>query len=296
MPRSVEPLRLRDRSGLDRWGCGDSFRSHACVRSRAGLRGRGAHVAAGCGGRRLRRPHCWDSFLDRCSDRSSRLVLPFCAMPLGGCGPALHGRLGVRCRSYWSRNLRRDRPGDDRLRGLGLRRWDLDADGRRRSGHRRLGHRRRRWCRRPRRQQAQRVDIAVRVGGDANTEVDVWLRGDGVAALADRAHLSSLGHRVAPRNARRAELQQRDGVAVVGGDRDHVATAGHDAGERDASRGRRHDGAAELCADVDAPVLACGVRVGADGEGPQHGSFGRPGPGERARCESHARKHDGDHH
>jgi hypothetical protein len=125
--------------------------------------------------------------------------------------------------------------------------------------------------------------------------VDVRLQGDGVAALADHAHLSSFHDCVASRNTRRAELEQRHGVPVVSRDRDRVAAAGHDADKGDRPAGRCQYGTAEVRADVDASVLASRVRVGADGEWPQDGSVGRPGPGERARYRDQERQ-DGGHH
>jgi hypothetical protein len=66
-----------------------------------------------------------------------------------------------------------------------------------------------RWRRRrlPHRQQAERVDVAVRVGGDTNAQMNVWLEGDGVAALTDHAHLGRLGDRVAPSNTCCGELE-----------------------------------------------------------------------------------------
>jgi hypothetical protein len=75
-----------------------------------------------------------------------------------------------------------------------------------------------------------------------------------------------------------------------------VATAGDDAGERDGSGSRCQDGVAELGPDVDAPVLACGVRVRADGERTQHRPFRGPGPGERTGRECQGCKRDDDHH
>ena len=164
----------------------------------------------------------------------------------------------------------------------GLRRRDLAGDGSNRSGRRRLRDRRRRRCRQPRGQQAERIDVSVRVGGDANAEVDVWPQGDGVAALADHADLRSLRDRAAAHDARHPELEHRHGVAVAGGDRDRAAATGHEADEGDGAAGRCEHGAAKLGRDVDASVLAGRVRVGTDGERPQHRPLGRPRPGERA--------------
>ena len=138
---------------------------------------------------------------------------------------------------------------------------------RRRSGHRRLGERRSRHRRgSARRQQAERVDVSVRIGGDAHAEVDVRLQSDCVAALADHADNGPLREGAAALDARRPELEQRHGVAVVSHDRDRAAATGHEADEGDHPARRCYHLAAELRSDVDAAVLACGVWVGADGE------------------------------
>ena len=122
------------------------------------------------------------------------------------------------------------------------------------------------------------------------------LQGDGVTALADHAHLSPFADRVAPRDTCRGELEQRHGIAVGRADGEDVATSWHGAGERDGPGGRCEYGAAELGRDVDAPVLASRVRIGADGEWTEHRPVGRPGPGEQPRRRHQGRQNDdGDH-
>ena len=112
-----------------------------------------------------------------------------------------------------------------------------------------------------RRQERQRVEVALRLGGDAHAEVDVRRRDLRLAGGADRGDGVALGDRGALRDVDRAEVGQRDGEAVGGLDREARARCGHGAGERDdARRGRAHVGA-RVAADVDAPVLAGGVRV-----------------------------------
>jgi hypothetical protein len=209
--------------------------------------------------------------------------------------PFRAGRLTLGVRNSdgdWRRQLL------DRLDGRGcrLRRCDLADDGKWLSGHGRLGHRqRRRRYRRTRRQQAERIDVSVRIGGDAHAEVDVRLQSDLVAALADHADFCPLPQGAAALDARRPELEQRHGEAIIGRDRHCAAAPGHEADEGDRPADRCQHGAAELRADVDASVLASRVGVGTDGERPQHRSFGRPSPGERIRSRNQGRKDDGEH-
>jgi hypothetical protein len=126
--------------------------------------------------------------------------------------------------------------------------------------------------------------------------VDVRLQGDRVAALADGSDLRALRDDAAAHDARRRELEQRHGVAVVGRDRDCAAATGHEAGEGDGPTGGCDHRAAELHADVDATVLACRIWVGADGERTQHRPYGRPRPGERAGRRDQGREDDHGQH
>jgi hypothetical protein len=126
--------------------------------------------------------------------------------------------------------------------------------------------------------------------------VDVWLQGDRVAALADDADLRPFRDGAPTDDARRPELEQRHGVAVVGRDRDRAPAAGHEADEGDGTAGGRQHGATDLGPDVDASMLAARVRVGTDGERPQHRPIGRPRPGERARRRDEGRKDDRGQH
>ena len=118
------------------------------------------------------------------------------------------------------------------------------------------------------RQQPERVEVSVFVGGDANAQVDVRLQGDGVAALADHTHFGPFADCVAPHHSCRGELKQRHRIAVGCRDGERVATTWHDAGERDIPGGRCQYDAAEFGRVVDPAVLAARVRVRTDGEGP----------------------------
>jgi len=112
--------------------------------------------------------------------------------------------------------------------------------------------------------------------------VDLWLGG-----LPDAPDRCSFLDRRALRHRRRAEMCERNGVPVGSRDRDNEPAARHLAHERHLAAGRRVDGRAQVAADVDAPVLAAGVRVGAETEGAEHRSVDRPRPGPRypGRCE-----------
>ncbi len=139
---------------------------------------------------------------------------------------------------------------------------------------------------RGRREQPERIDVAVRIGSDANPEVDVWLVHLGRAARADRADDVLLGDRRAPGDGDRAEMRKRDRVAVRGLDRDRLAVRRHGPGEAHGA-GRRCDDAlaGSIGADVHASVLAGGVRLRLVirkrlHDRPVH----RPAPGVCGRC------------
>jgi hypothetical protein len=109
--------------------------------------------------------------------------------------------------------------------------------------------------------------------------VDVRLRRGGILARAHLADGVALRDRVAPAHGERAELEQRDRVSARRRDR-HAATARRErAGERDAASDRRADHGSDGRPDVDAAVLAAGVRVGAERERPQDRPLDGPRPG-----------------
>lgn len=111
------------------------------------------------------------------------------------------------------------------------------------------------------------------------------VRGEGhlVFASADLGDNRSFSDGVAARHRGRAELEQGDREAVGRLDRQRASAARHRTGERDdPTRGRVHRLAARGT-DVDAPVLAAGVRVLRDGEGPENRSTDWPGPSGRSR-------------
>jgi hypothetical protein len=69
-----------------------------------------------------------------------------------------------------------------------------------------------------RRQERQRVDVAVRVRRVADAEIDVRLCPDGLAARADRADDVALAEPRPNRDPDRAEVNQRDRPGVLGAD------------------------------------------------------------------------------
>ena len=265
--RSVECARglrrgQRLRLGDDGAGIGRSKR-----------RGRGRHRLRGGHGRRSR-------------DRRSRLRI---------------GRGRSRDR-LWISRLRLDRrrfdgPRFDRRRFDGLRFDGLRFDrhrlrrlrvGRRR-GRRRVARRRRRrrrvgrrgrWGGGTRRQQRGRVDVPLRLGGEPDPDVHVRAAHLGVARGADRPDDVAFGDRGALRDRGRAEVRERDRVAVGGRDRERAPRArdGADVGHLP-RRGRAH-GTARVACEVEPAVLAAGVRVvRVERVGLEHGAVRRPGPG-----------------
>ena len=190
--------------------------------------------------------------------------------------PGLRDRFGRRWSRIGGKGCRRGR------RGRGGRCGQL-LDDRLRRGRRRRS--------RVGGQQAQRVDIALRLGGDPDSEMEVRSGRDPVGALAHGADDRALRHDRAAADAERAELEQRDRVAVRGLDRQRAAAARHGAGERDgAGRGRAHLGAHGR-AEVDAAVLPARVGVGGEGERAQQWAVDRPGPGARDRSDGERRQH-----
>jgi hypothetical protein len=141
------------------------------------------------------------------------------------------------------------------------------------------------------RQQAQRVDVAVRLRGDADAEVHVRCRGHVVGALADGADGRSLGKLRAAGDHDGAELEQGDRVAVGSLDRECAPAARHGADEGDQAGGRRDNRSADGRADVDAAVLAARVGVRAEEERAQHGTLDRPRPRRGSRSRDKRREH-----
>jgi hypothetical protein len=209
-----------------------------------------------------------------------------------------HGR--ARSLDDGLRRLDGCRNGRDRIHGI--RRDGIDGPagvghGNRTDRRLRLGNERRRrrgeWGR-ERGQQAERVEVAVGIGGDPDAEMDVRSGRDRIHALADDTDDRPLLDDAAAKHARRAELEQGHGIAVGRLDRDRAAAAGDRADERDRPRGRREHAAADLTCNVDAAVLSARVRVRPERERSQHRARGRPDPGRRRRSGDERREQDED--
>jgi hypothetical protein len=147
----------------------------------------------------------------------------------------------------------------------------------------RFTFRRRRRSGLPDGQQRKRVEIPVRIGGQADAEMDVRLRSFGLAARADRPHDLSFADSRSNGQANRSQVDEGDGIAVRGADRQAEPLAREAAGVGDDPRGRSAYLGSRRRADVDAAVLAARIRVVAGEEGPEHRSLDRPAPGRRTR-------------
>ena len=154
--------------------------------------------------------------------------------------------------------IRRERALDRR----GLLDDDRDRDGRRRRGRRRRhgaaaflrgrrlalrDARQRRGLRaadrvRPFREEPERVDVALRVGRDADAEVHVRAGMLGLAARPERPDGLALGDEGAAPHGGLTEVKERDRVPVGRPDRDRAPASGHCPGKADGPTGGRAHG------------------------------------------------------
>ena len=126
----------------------------------------------------------------------------------------------------------------------------------------------------------------MRLGGQANAEVDVRLRPLGVPAGADRAHHLPLLDRRARSDADRPEMDERHGIPVGRPDGEAEPLMRQLPDEGDDARGRGANVRTGRRADVDSTVLAAGVGVVLGDERPQHGAIDWPSPGTCARAQN----------
>ena len=119
---------------------------------------------------------------------------------------------------------------------------------------------------RPLREEPERVDVALRVGRNADAEVHVRAGVLGVAARPEHADGLALGDEDAAPHGGFTEVKERDRVSVVRPDRDRAPASGHRPGEADGSTGGRAHGRAVDPADVHAAVKPRPVRVAVEGE------------------------------
>jgi hypothetical protein len=150
----------------------------------------------------------------------------------------------------------------------------------------------------PRRQEPERVDVALWIVDCTDPEVDIRDVELGFPARPDTADRISLGHRGAAPHRDRAEMDERDRPPVGGADRERQAARRHGAREaHDAGRGRENRRAARA-PDVDAPMLSCRVWMPpVEREAAQHRPVGWPGPRPRTRDEhENESERDEQHH
>jgi hypothetical protein len=147
------------------------------------------------------------------------------------------------------------------------------------------------------RQERKRVEVAVWIRSDPDSEMDI--RGSRfVRRRRDRADRLPLAHKSILRNSDRAQPDQCDRVAVVGSDRDGASVTGHRAGKRDGAGTRRPHARAGVSGDIDAAVLPAGVGIVTKRESSYHLTVSRPGPARRGSGQDHRnqrsrkRKHD----
>lgn len=176
----------------------------------------------------------------------------------------------------WSRdraNLARGR----RLLGNGLRRrrglrrsrrCGRSVGGRRRGGREGRGRSRLglRSVGRPRRQEAQRVEVAVRVRSEANAEMDVRPGDSRLPTRPDRPDDPPFNNGRPSRRADRSQLDERHRVPVRRLNRHAFATRRHRPGKADRPTHGRPHRRSQGRSDVDAAVLPAGVGVVAEFE------------------------------
>ena len=166
------------------------------------------------------------------------------------------GSARARCRAHRRCGRRRSGRGRRRLRGES------------RGGRRRL---RRSRALRARRQEPQRIEVALLVGGLPHAEMH-----RGIARARDER---ALRDRRPPRDGDRPELRERDRVSVGCAQRQRGAAPRHDARERHRPRDRRANLGAGGNGDGDAAPLPRRVRRGAVEREPlDDRPVGRPAP------------------
>jgi hypothetical protein len=196
-----------------------------------------------------------------------------------GCRDYVRG--GLRLRSHLSRSLLLGDVAGRGRSGFGSR--DRLRGGRRSvRGRRRLGDRRRlgrRGRNRARRQQVQRVDVALRIARRADAEIDVGLRMVCDTARSDGSDNSCLADGRAAAHSDRAEVDERRRVPERRLDRHRLAARRNGAGKRDDSLHGCEHGTPAGSSEIEAAMLAGAVRMGAvERERPQDRAVDRPGP------------------
>jgi hypothetical protein len=221
-----------------------------------------------------------------------------------------HAGSGGRLRSHRRCGSRRRRDGgrrrDRRRRGHGC--GGRRSRGRRRSGGgRRHGRRCRNGCgcgrwrdgnrRRDRRaehgQEPQRIEVALLVGGRPDPEMDVGAVDLRCPARADRADDRAFRHRRVAGDGDRAEMREGHREAIRRLDGHRRAARRHVPREADDARGRGAHRSTRGSGDVDAAVLARGVRMRViEGEALHHRPVDGPRPGAGGGHEHEGNEHE----
>lgn len=251
----------------------------------------------------------WDGRMPRCGPRADAGAHQ--GRPRkrrrGSCGSRAASPLGT-TRSRFPRPHGKRRDDGSRARLLGWRtagasRRSLRLHGReirverlmqrRTSRGWRLGRPRLWLTRRPCREKRERVDIPVRIGGQANAEVDVGLGPLGLAARADGAHdLPFLDRRPSP-YPDRSEVHERDRVALGGANRQAEPLVRKLPDERRDARCRSPDFGTCGRRNVDSPMLAARVRIPFCDERSQHQTVDGPRPRTRRRAQEERQQQPG---
>jgi len=154
---------------------------------------------------------------------------------------------------------------------------------------------RRRVRRDARRQQGQRIDVALWIARDARAEVHIRIRQVDDAAPTDCPHHRRFSYERAAGHSDRPEMDERGRVSKRRLNRHSLPTRRNRSGEgHHALYGGEHRAAAGR-AKVDTSVLAARVRVRVvEQEGPQHRAVDGPRPGPRIRDGERTRANDQD--
>jgi hypothetical protein len=159
-------------------------------------------------------------------------------------------------------------------------------DGRGRSRRHGLG------CRRPGRQERQRVDVALVVGSRTHAEVHERLRRRHDTTRTDRADDRALAYLRSARHADRPEMNERHRVAERRLDRDGASSGRHHPGEGDHTGGGREHISSRRASEVDTAMLTRGVRMGmVEREPTQDRPVDRPRPGLSRRGQRQRAQH-----
>ena len=143
----------------------------------------------------------------------------------------------------------------------------------------------------PSRQQRERIDVPLWLRGQPHAEVQVRRRVLHLPAGPDRADDLALRDRGPHAHGDRAQVHERDREPVGGANRERQPGSRNGSGKTDNTRFWCAHIRARRRSDVDASMLAAGVRVVVEHKPPEHRPVDRPAPRVRRwRC------HEGDHH